>query len=43
MKDDILSNLNYDLETGYGSANSLYKQAVKKDPSITQEYIRDWI
>ena len=34
-KDDLLSNLYYDLDKGYGSAQSLYKQAQEEDIHIS--------
>ena len=34
-KDDLLSNVYYDLEEGYGSAQSLYNQANNKHYAIT--------
>ena len=42
-KDDLLSNLYYDLESGYGSIQSLYKQAKEKDSSILLEDVKTWM
>ena len=39
-KDDLLSNLYYDLDKGYGSAQSLYKQAQEEDINISLEYVK---
>ena len=41
--DEILSNLYYDLETGYSSVNNLYKQAKDKITSITLEDVKKWM
>ena len=41
-KDDLLSNLDYDLDEGYGSAQSLYKQA-QEDITVSLEYVKNWI
>ena len=48
-KDDLLSNLYYDLDKGYGSAQSLYKQARREADDrgehldISLEYVKNWI
>ena len=42
-KDEILSNLFYDLERGYGSKQSLYKQANETDASYTLKEVGDWL
>ena len=42
-KDDLLSNLYYDLDEGYGSAQSLYNQAKSKNYAIILEYVKNWI
>ena len=42
-KDEILSNLFYDLERGYGSKQSLYKQANETDASFTLKEVGDWL
>ena len=42
-QDDLLSNIYYDLERGYGSANSLYSQAKEQDETITLEEVRKWL
>ena len=41
-KDDLLSNLYYDLDKGYGSAQSLYKQDKKENIDISLEYVKNW-
>jgi hypothetical protein len=42
-KDNIISNIYYDLETGYGSVNSTLKQARIKDPTITLDDVNKWM
>jgi hypothetical protein len=42
-KDDLLSNLYYDLESGYGSIQSLYTQAKENDSSILLEDVKTWM
>ena len=42
-KDNIISNIYYDLETGYGSVNSTLKQARVKDPTITLDDVKKWM
>ena len=42
-KDDLLSNLYYELDKGYGSAQSLYKQAQEEDITISLEHANNWI
>ena len=42
-KDDLLSNLYYALDKGYGSAQSLYKQAQEEDIHISLEHVNNWI
>ena len=39
----MLSNLYYDLDKGYGSAQSLYKQAQEEDINISLEYVKNCI
>ena len=39
----MLSNLYYDLNKGYGSAQSLYKQAQEEYINISLEYVKSWI
>ena len=38
-KDDLLSNLYYDLDKGYGRAQPLYKQADEEHLDISLEYV----
>ena len=42
-KDHIISNIYYDLETGYGSVQSTLKQAQLKDPTITLDDVTKWM
>ena len=42
-KDDLLSNLHYDSDKGYGSAQPLYKQAQEEDINIVLGYVENWI
>ena len=42
-KDNIISSIYYDLESGYGSINSTLKQAKLKDPTITIEDVKKWM
>ena len=41
--DSVISNVYYDLETGYGSINSTLKQARLKDPAITIDDVKKWM
>ena len=41
--DDLLSDLYYDLDKGYGSAQPLYKQTQEEDVNISLEYVENWI
>ena len=38
-KDDLSSNLYYDLDKGYGSAQPVYKQAQEEYINISSEYV----
>ena len=42
-KDDTISNINYDLEDGYGSVKNTFEQAQKTDPSILLEDVQKWM
>ena len=42
-KEDLLSNLYYDLDKGHGSAQSLYKQAQEEDINASLEYVKNWV
>ena len=42
-KDQILSNIYYDLETGYGSIKNTYDQARKEDSTIKLEDVQTWM
>ena len=39
-KDGLLSNLYYDLDKGYGSAQPLYNQAKEENIYISLEYVK---
>ena len=41
--EEIMSNIYYDLETGYGSKQSLYNQAREKGASVTLEEVTKWL
>ena len=41
--DSVISNVYYDLETGYGSVQSTLKQARLKDPAITIDDVKKWM
>ena len=41
--EEIMSNLYYDFETGYGSKQSLYNQAKEKGASVTLEEVAKWL
>ena len=40
--EQILSNIYYDLERGYGSAKSLYEQAKEEGAAITLEEVKNF-
>ena len=42
-KEEIISNIYYDLETVYGSIRNTYEQANKKYPSIKLEDVQKWM
>ena len=42
-KDELLSNLYYDLDKGFGCAQSLYKRGHEEDITISLEYVKNWI
>lgn len=42
-KDQIISNIYYDLDTGYGSTKNTFDQAKKADPTITLEDVQKWM
>ena len=42
-EDDLLSNIYYDVDKGYGSAQSLSKQAQEEDINISLGYVKNWI
>ena len=41
--EQILSNIFYDLERGYGSAKSLYEQAKEEGAVITLEEVKNFM
>jgi len=42
-KEEIISNIYHDVESGYGSIRNTFEQANKKDSSITLEDVRTWM
>ncbi len=42
-KDQKISNIYYDFESGYGSIRNTYNEAKKVDPSITYEDVKQWM
>ena len=42
-KDEVLHKLFYNVETGFGSVNELYKQASKEGIGITLDEVRGWL
>ena len=42
-KNEVLSDLYYDIESGFGSAKSLYDEAIKKGLAVTQQEVKDWL
>ena len=42
-KDEVLHKLYYNVETGFGSVNELYKQANKEGLSITLDEVRTFM
>ena len=42
-KDEVLHKLYYDVETGFGSVNELYKQANKTEASFILKKVGDWL
>ena len=42
-KDQIISKIYYDLETGCGSVKNTFEQARQKDKSITLEDVQKWV
>ena len=42
-KNEALSELHYDIESGFGSAKSLYDDAIKKGLVITQQEVKNWL
>ena len=42
-KNEVLSDLYYDIGSGFGSAKSLYDDAIKKGLVITQQEVNDWL
>ena len=42
-KQDIISNIYYDLESGYGSVQNTFDQVKKQDPTIKIEDVQKWM
>ena len=42
-KDQIISNIYYDLESGFGSVKNTFEQARQKDKSITLDDVQKWM
>ena len=42
-KEKVLNDLYFDLESGFGSAKSLYDQAVEKGLSISLGEVKEWV
>ena len=42
-KDNVISNVYYDLETGYGSAKKRIRPSFLNKPSITIEDVQTWL
>ena len=42
-KEDIISNIYYDLESGYGSVKNTFDQAKAQDPTIKIEDVQKWM
>ena len=42
-KNEVLSELYYDIESRFGSPKSLYDDAIKKGLVITQQEVNDWL
>jgi alpha-amylase/alpha-mannosidase (GH57 family) len=41
--EQLLHNLYYDPETGYSSADKLYRKAKQQDPKITMKIVKEFI
>ena len=42
-KEEIISNIYYDLESGYSSIKNTFEQATKVDPTILYEDVKKWM
>ena len=42
-KDDIISNIYYDLENGFGSIDETLRKAKEQDPSINRVDVSEWM
>ena len=42
-KNQVLSDLYYDIESGFGSAKSLYDDAIKAGLVITLNEVKEWL
>ena len=41
--DELLRKIYYDVEEGFGSIDKVYKEAKKKDPTITQKIVKEFL
>ena len=42
-KEEIISNIYYDLESGYSSIKNTFEQTQKIDPTILYEDVKKWM
>ena len=42
-KDQIISNIYYDLDEGFGSTQATHKKAKEEDPTITLEDVKTFL
>lgn len=42
-RDDILKNIYYDIEPGFGSVRSLYDETKKDGAVLTLDYVKNWV
>ena len=42
-KEEIISNIYYDVESGYSSIKNTFEQAQKIDPTILYEDVKNWM
>ena len=41
--DELLRKIYYDVEEGFGSIDKVYKEAKKKDPTITKKIVKEFL